>query len=209
MIFTASGVIDVARADFADELPLIRPRLNAIAPPEFLAPSRLGFPLFARRSRMSDGRRFWPDLDACARVEAFVAERGGGAFFDRSDWLRNLSPVIEAMPGRWETDVERRQEIEDELVRAREELERRVQTSVRHACLPWGVSGQITREALQRVGYQTAFANQWKGRFAVSAGDDPYFLKRLANHFIHALPGKTRRTLPFHAPRAGRSSPLA
>lgn len=209
MIFTTAEVIDVAGREFTREPQIIHPRLNATAPPEFLAPSRLGFPLFARRSRMSDGRRFWPDREACARAEAFVAERGGWAFFDRPDWRREISPVVEAMTGRWETDAERRQEIEDELAGARDELERRLQTPVRHACLPWGVSGRITREALQRVGYQTAFANQWKGRFAVSAGDDPYFLKRLNNHFIYALPGKGRRTLPFNAPRVVRSSPLA
>jgi peptidoglycan/xylan/chitin deacetylase (PgdA/CDA1 family) len=199
MIFSGRSVIGVADRDFSREPPIIRPRLNAGTPPEFLAPSRLGYPLFARRSRMSDGLRFWPDAEACARAEAFVADRDGWAFFDRPTWRKDLSPIVDAIPGRWESDAERRVEIELELVVAREELERRLQTPVRHVCLPWGVTGAVTRAALERLGFVTAFANRLSGRLAVAAGDDPFFLKRLHSRHIFALPGRGRRvftTLP-------------
>jgi len=39
----------------------------------------------------------------------------------------------------------------------------------------------------------TAFANRLSGRMAVAAGDDPFFLKRLDNRHILALPGQGRR----------------
>jgi len=40
----------------------------------------------------------------------------------------------------------------------------------------------------------TAFANRLAGRLAVAAGDDPFYLKRLDNRHIFALPGTDRRT---------------
>ena len=83
-----------------------------------------------------------------------------------------------------------------ELSAAREvELQAKLGTPVDHVCLPWGVSGPTTRAALERLGFVSAFANRWSGQYAVRAGDDPFFLKRLNGRHIFALPGKRRRTL--------------
>lgn len=193
MIFTGSDATGVVDPDFSREPQILHPRLNSGRSLEFLSPSRLGFPMFARRSRMSDGRRFWPEPDACARVEASVRDGGGAAFFARRDWRKDLAPLLAAIPGRVETDAERENEIEQELVFARDEIEHRLGTRVRHICLPWGITGSVTRRALERVGIVTAFANRLSGRLAVAAGDEPFFLKRLDNRHIFALPGRGRR----------------
>ena len=37
------------------------------------------------------------------------------------------------------------------------------------------------------------FANRLRGQHAVHAGDDPYWLKRLPNHYITRLPGRGRQ----------------
>jgi peptidoglycan/xylan/chitin deacetylase (PgdA/CDA1 family) len=195
MIFSGAiptGVVDRA---FAREPLIVHPRLNSGRLLEYLSPARLGFPMFARRSRMSDGRRFWPDPDACARVEARVRDAGGVAFLDRQDWRKELAPLLTAIHGRVETDAEREREIEQELVLARDELEARLGTRVRHICLPWGVTGTVTRRALERLGIVSAFANRLAGRLAVAAGDDPFYLKRLDNRHIFALPGRGRRRM--------------
>ena len=97
--------------------------------------------------------------------------------------------------GRWESDAEQQADMEHELVAARDELQARLAAPVRHVCLPWGVSGERTRRLLERLGFASAFANRWAGRFAVAAGDDPYFLKRLNGRHIFALPGRGRRPL--------------
>jgi len=193
MIFAGTEVTGAVDREFSREPPIIHPRLNAGRPIEFLRPSRLGYPLYVRRSRMSEGRRFWPDEEACARVEATVQAGGGWAFFDRPDWRKELSPLLAAISGRAETDAERDLEIEQEVAFARDEIEGRIGTSVRHICLPWGISGPSTRATLQRLGMATAFANRLSGRMAVGAGDDPFFLKRLDNRHIFALPGQRRR----------------
>jgi hypothetical protein len=183
MMFTGDRVLGAVGPAFAAEPRLNHPRLDAGGPPEFLEANRTGYPLFPRRSRMSEGRRFFPDPDACARAEALASGSKG------SDGL------VARVAGRWETEADQDGEIHRELTDARDELQTRLRTPVRHVCLPWGVSGPRTRGALERLGFASAFANRWGGRFAVAAGDDPFFLKRLNGRHIFALPGRGRRTL--------------
>ena len=92
-----------------------------------------------------------------------------------------------------ESAAERDRAVLEELSRSRAELcERLRTTSVRHICLPWGVAGDVTLDALRRAGYDTAFSNQWSGSLAVSADDPPYRLKRLHSRFLTHLPGRGR-----------------
>jgi hypothetical protein len=183
MIFTGDRVVGAVGPAFAAEPRLNHPRLDVAGPLEFLEADRMGYPLFPRRSRMSEGRRFLPDPDACARAEALASgpKNAGG-------------PVVRVL-GQWESEANQDAEIHRELSDARDQLQNRLRTPVRHVCLPWGVSGPRTRRALERLGFVSAFANQWGGRFAVAQGDDPFFLKRLNGRHIFALPGRGRRTL--------------
>lgn len=186
MIFSGDAVIGRTGPALAREPLLNRPRIDQAGPPEFLSPDRTGFPLFQRRSRMSDARRFLPDPVASAALEVSDAGIAPPTFAGR-------------LKGTWETEADQTREIEHELAASRDVLERRLGNPVRHICLPWGVSGRITRAALSRVGFLTAFANRMSGRFAVGAGDDPYYLKRLSERHLFALPGKGRRALTLFA----------
>ncbi len=182
MIFCGDVVTGRVGPALAREPMLNRPRLDVDGPPEFVTPDRVGFPLFHRRSRMSDALRFLPDPEACARLETSSSD------------LDRVPPFAGRVKGRWESDAERARAIERELVESRDHLEGELGTPVRHICLPWGVSGRTTRAALERTGFLTAFANRITGQFAVAPGDDPYFLKRLSERHIFALPGRGRRT---------------
>jgi hypothetical protein len=187
MIFSGDAVIGRNGPALASEPMLNRPRIDGGESLEFLTPDRLGFPLFQRRSRMSDARRFYPDPEACARLEV------------SGDNAASMVPFAGRIKGRWETEDEQRHDIEYELSAGREALETQLRTQVRQICLPWGVSGATTRAALERAGFVTAFANRLSGRFAVAAGDDPFLLKRLNERYIFALPGQGRRTLTLFA----------
>ena len=184
MIFSSDVVIARNGPALAAEPILNRPRVDGGGPLEFLSPARHGFPLFQRRSRMSDARRFFPDLHACAALEVSDAEDA-------------MPPFAGRIKGRWESSDEQVRAIEQELTDGRDALEHGLKTTVRHVCLPWGVSGRLTRAALDRLGFLTAFANRMAGSFAVSAGDDPFFLKRLNERHIFSLPGRGRRTMTF------------
>jgi hypothetical protein len=143
---------------------------------------------------MSDALRFYPDEDAGARTIAHVDANGGALFFDRPGWQAELHRVAGEAHGTSADARERDAAIEAELTGAREILEARLPGHrVDHICLPWGVAGRAARGLLERSGYRTAFANRFRGRFAVAAGDEPYALKRLSNRYIFALPGRGRR----------------
>jgi hypothetical protein len=73
MMFSGDVVIGRNGPALASEPMLNRPRADDGRDLEFLTPDRLGFPLFQRRSRMSDGRRFYPDPEECASRETLEA----------------------------------------------------------------------------------------------------------------------------------------
>ena len=197
-IFTSATVFDFVQPAFAHRPPLNRPLLDTAAGLRFVEPQELGAPLYEHRSRMSDGRRVHVSLDAHAACVAFVRREGGAAFFEQRGWRPRLGQVCgEHMggPPPVESEDEQRRAIEEELDRSRAELETRLAARVRHVCFPWGVSGRIAADALKRLGFESAVANRWQGTFAVRPGDDPFWLKRLPNRYVTALPGRGRRTL--------------
>ena len=200
-IFTTATVDDFVQPGY-DATPLLnRPQLSPgsrVAQgfgPAFLTPADLGAPIYGMRSRMSDGRRALVSREAHARCVELVSREGGAPFFARSDWRGRLEAVVAAAPPpALESEQDQDRAIEDELAHSREILNDRLKTqSVAHICLPWGISGTRTEAALKRTGYRTAFANRLRGRHAVHAGDDPYWLKRLPNHYITRLPGRGRQ----------------
>ncbi len=196
-IFTSASPVDFVTPGYEQRPVLNRPRLNGSeSAPRFVEATELGAPLYEQRSRMSDGRRSLVPLEAHAACVTYVASQGGAAYFQRPDWRSQLTQIVSrhTTEVRLETDEEHQRAIEVELDRARAELNSRLATTVRHVCLPWGVSGGVTAKALQRLGFETAIANRWRGMFAVRPGDDPFWLKRLPNRYILSLPGGGRRT---------------
>lgn len=193
MIFCKPRIVDVLRPDRPPDLYFSRPRLNMTDPPLFLANDRFGYPLFPRRSRMSDALRYLPDDAAVEKVESFVTNNGGAAFFAHPSWRSRLKPLLASVTGRSESDEEHRRAIEHELLAGRDVLEARLGKKVRHLCLPWGVTGQVATHLIKKTGFETAVANRWRGQYGVRSGDHPHFLKRLPHRHIFALPGEGRR----------------
>src|SRR5579872_824474 len=93
MVFAAPVLIDFVSPAFRRESLLNRPRVDRGGPACFLDPAALGAPLYVRRSGMSDALRFYPDEEVRERTIAYVRERGGERFFERSDWRADLRRV--------------------------------------------------------------------------------------------------------------------
>lgn len=194
-VFTGTIRTGFVTPDYASTLFLNRPQLSPPPSLRFVTPRDLGAPLYAARSRMSDGVRIQADGDSHARCTALVASHGGAAFFERPDWRQQLETAAGTPDVSRETEAEHQAAIENELADSRDMLNAKLGVaSVRHICLPWGVSGRRTAAALKRVGYATAFANRLRGLHAVQSGDDPFWLKRLPNKYVFTLPGRGRRT---------------
>jgi hypothetical protein len=194
-IFASAEVEDFVQPGYAVTPLLNRPQLSPPPSLAFVTPADLGAPLYGMRSRMSDGRRALVSRDGYAGCVELVAREGGAPFFARADWRTRLAAIVAAAPpAPFESADDQSRAIEDELARSRSVLNDRLRTgSVAHICLPWGISGAQTERMLKRTGYQSAFANRLRGQHAVHAGDDPYWLKRLPNHYITRLPGRGRR----------------
>ena len=193
-VFTSSEVEDFVQPGYAATPLLNRPQRSAPRPLTFLTPADLGAPIYGMRSRMADARRAHVSPDAHARCVALVASEGGAAFFSRPDWRATLQTAAASPVAPLESAEAQARTIEDELAASRAILNDRLKTrSVAHICLPWGISSALTAAILKRTGYRTAFANRLRGQHAVHAGDDPYWLKRLPNHYITRLPGRGRQ----------------
>jgi hypothetical protein len=194
-IFASCDVEDFVQPGY-EATPLLN-RPQRVAPPAraFVTPADLGAPIYGMRSRMSDGRRALVPAAVHEACVNFVAREGGAAFFARPDWRNRLNGLVaSANLPEFESEDQQLGAIEDELARSRSILNARLKTqTVSHICLPWGISGARTEAMLKRTGYQTAFANRLPGQHAVHAGDDPYWLKRLPNHYITRLPGRGRQ----------------
>src|SRR5262249_9765914 len=137
---------------------LNRPQLSPLPSLRFLQPEELGAPLYTARSRMSDARRVEVPEKLRQECIALVASEGGAEFFERLDWQERLGDVVNRANGRAGGDVEcdsdRLRAIDEELERGRSILNDRLHTTtVRHICLPWGVSSAETEAALKRTGY--------------------------------------------------------
>jgi Polysaccharide deacetylase len=194
-IFASCEVEDFVQPGYETTPLLNRPQTSAPPTLEFVTPADLGAPIYGMRSRMSDGPRALVPRDVHDACVNLVAREGGASFFARPDWRNRLTSLVaDGNEPAFESDDEQRRAIEGELARSRSILNARLKTqSVSHLCLPWGISGTRTAAMLKRAGYQTAFANRLRGQHAVHAGDDPYWLKRLPNHYITRLPARGRQ----------------
>jgi hypothetical protein len=192
--FCSAEPVGFVTPAFARDPLLNRPLVSSDGPPRFLAPTDLGAPLYARRSRLSDGRRYLPDPAVSARTTEFVNAQGGAGFFARRDWERALRDAMPRARGAFESPHDQVRAIERELVDGREQLESRLGKPVLHLALPWGVSGRITRSLLERAGYRAAFADRLFHGRTVRQGDDPFWLMRLNAKYIPCLPGRGRRS---------------
>jgi peptidoglycan/xylan/chitin deacetylase (PgdA/CDA1 family) len=193
-IFCSDRTVGFVTPDYARETILDRPLISEAGPPRFLEPDALGAPLYARRSRMSDGRRFLVHPEVVSAARAHVAEHGGAAFFARPDWRSDLERALPQRQGDFETEDAQRAAIEEELDRCRSVLHAQLGTSaVRHIALPWGIAGAVARDALRRSGYGTAYLEEMFGRQGVRPGGDPYRIMRLNGKYLQCLPGRGRR----------------
>jgi hypothetical protein len=194
MMFGGDEIVDFVRPGFEQEPILNRPITAMNGHVATVGPDALGTPLYVRRSRMSDARRYVADEGVAERCRRQVADGGGPRFFDRPDWRRELETIAAAGRGSFESDEARATTIRDELANGRALLNERLGTNtVKHVALPWGISGSLTRQALEATGHVTAFAERPLLRRAIRAGDDRFQLMRLNGRFLTCLPGRGRQ----------------
>jgi peptidoglycan/xylan/chitin deacetylase (PgdA/CDA1 family) len=126
-----------------------------------------------------------------------VADAGGEAFFERSDWEARLRDVFhrERVRGRLETRAEQAAAIRRELADARRLIEERLGRPAVHLCYPWHASGPTARRLAAEAGYETAFCGKVAGVPITLPGGDLHAIARLGEDYVELLPGSGRATL--------------
>jgi hypothetical protein len=197
MIFTGAEAIGFVTPDYVREPLLSRPLATIDGRATFLPPEALGTPLYLRRSRMTDGRRYLSDERVGARCREHVARSGGARFFDRPAWRQELEAIAADRStdvDAFESDAAHADAIRTELAEGRALLNEQLgSTTVRHIALPWGIAGETTRRALAATGHEIAFTERPLRSRVVRAGDDRYELMRLNGKFLTCVPGRGRK----------------
>jgi hypothetical protein len=194
MIFGGDELLDFVTPAYSREPYLNHPVTTLNGAVASVDSDALGTPLYLRRSRMSDARRYFADQDTAERCRRHVADHGGESFFDGPNWRGELRSIAAGATGRFEEDEERTASIRRELADGRALLNDKLGTTgVKHVALPWGISGAVTRDALEATGHVTAFAERPLLRRGIRAGDDRFQLMRLNNKFLTCLPGRRRQ----------------
>jgi hypothetical protein len=194
MIFAGDEIAGFVTPSFAREPLLNRPVAVLNDHVEPIAPDALGTPLYVRRSRMSDARRYFADPAVADRCRDRVARNGGPEFFSRPGWENELRGVAAGAAGTFESDEGRLASIRKELADGRALLNEKLgTTTVRDVALPWGIAGSLTEKALADTGHRLAFAQRPLQRHGIHAGDNRYRLSRLNGKYVTCLPGHGRR----------------
>ena len=193
-MFSDHHLIGFVAPEYVREPLLDRPLAPANGAVHFVEPDALGTPLYLRRSRMSDARRFVADERVADRCRDHVRRQGGADFFKRAGWRQELQNIAQTSAGVVETEGAQAAAIREELALGRAMLNEKLGTTrVRHVALPWGIAGEVTRRALAETGHETAFAERPFKRRGVHAGDDRFQLMRLNSKFLTCLPGRGRQ----------------
>lgn len=162
----------------------------------------VGMPIFESAPRLSGRPRYLEDDRLRIACVTHVAERGGAAFFARRGAYRELFAVARrrqaelGQAGRFETDAEREEQLEQEIVRSKLWLEEQMPGhGVRHFCYPWWTGCDRTIAISRSVGYVSNFWGVLPGRRTNRPGDDPFGIVRLPDAYLLRLPGSGRQSL--------------
>ncbi|MBN1155418.1 polysaccharide deacetylase family protein [candidate division KSB1 bacterium] len=162
---------------------------------------RFGMPIYEYASRFSDHYRLIPDEALTQMCIDYVNGHGGEDFFKQPHWKQKLTEQVNqyraAQPEHdaYESDEERRTQIQDELLRSKNVIEERLQNKqVKHFAFPWNEAGQETLKILPILGFSTAYIGMSKLSSELMELPDLKVIRRVTGDFIRCLPGKGRRS---------------
>lgn len=159
-----------------------------------------GTPLHAWGPRYGAAPAFREAPEVVRACVERVAEEGGDAFFEASDWRARLrSTLAEARRSfggpRRESPAEQRAAILADLLESQRSLEARLRGKrVRHFCFPWYQGSQLAADASREAGF---LSNAWGSLppgYAARALQ-PLAIPRLSPVYAWRLPGRGRRPL--------------
>jgi peptidoglycan/xylan/chitin deacetylase (PgdA/CDA1 family) len=159
-----------------------------------------GRPIYEWAPAMRSNKRYLEDEELGNQCVDFVLRNGGDSFFTRSGWRQLLKGHMrdftkkEGNNGRFQSASERFKEIREDLLQSKKLIESKLDKEVKHLCYPWYEGGDLSVKASKEIGFICNYWGILKNRSINRVGDDPYYVVRINNDYIHTLPGKGRES---------------
>ncbi len=198
-IFTGDKIVDFLNpSSFNEKLGLSIPVVRSGG--GFFRLASPGSPLYETDSRMSESLRYFDDEELRQRCVDYAARRGGGEFFSRRGWRRELygfagRVVKERRGGYFEDEARRRDEILHSLSESKKLLGEKLGKNVSHLAYPWGCGGKTSVELSRKAGYLTNFWGPLRRARISLPGINPYYIPRLKDDYLFRLPGRGRKSI--------------
>lgn len=161
---------------------------------------KLGTPIFQYAPRLTGQPRYVDNPEVREACTTWIESQGAETFFNRPSWKKELTHYFHSVQAKsvvetYESEQETRQQMLNDLVKAKEVLSERLNKPVRHLCYPWGVGSQLAVQLSQEAGYVSNFWVSLDHRNTNRPGDSPFYIPRLKDDYLFRLPGKGRHSL--------------
>lgn len=142
--------------------------------------ARPGAPIFEQGCELVS-ERFIPHGEFMDMCVEYVMKQGGIRFFEKENWKEEMFHLVSTYGGergRYETEKEREERIDEELKTSKEIIEETIghDKKVHFFAYPFGAHHFDLIEHLKKLGYIGAFTSHSDGNFM---GEDPYLLNRM------------------------------
>jgi hypothetical protein len=160
-----------------------------------------GRPIYQSAPAMSGKRRYIEDQELSQACISFVDDNGDVFYFDRPRWRKALSNLVRdfakknPQSGHCQTLEETYDEIRQDLWQSKTTIEQRLDKQVKHLCFPWYEGSKLAVKASREVGYSCNYWGILNRRAINGPGTNPYYLARINDDYILALPGNKRMSL--------------
>jgi hypothetical protein len=160
-----------------------------------------GRPIYQSAPAMSGKRRYIEDQKLSQACISFVDDNGDVLYFDRPRWRKALSNLVRdfakknPQSGHCQTLEETYDEIRQDLWQSKTTIEQRLDKQVKHLCFPWYEGSKLAVKASSEVGYSCNYWGILNRRAINGPGTNPYYLARINDDYILALPGNKRMSL--------------
>ena len=199
-IFTSPKIIDFYNPN-QTRLPLwTLPLVQTDAVGSWIENANWGAAIYTYTSRLSDNKRYHPDVAIQKYLVSQVAENGGKDFFKKKNWHQQLQHFVveykqqHPLHDKYESDDEQGTAIQEELLFSKQLIEKNLPGKrVQYFSYPWNQSGQLAEIQLNECGYVTDFGGLQTKQTANNESSKYYYINRVSGDFIKRLSGKGRK----------------
>lgn len=162
---------------------------------------KLGLPIYESDSNLSATKNYIPNEIVDKNCIKFVEDNGGENFFSSRGWRKRLLKIYNSSKSEFEKErqyrskKDRLNEIANDLLLSKKEIELKLKKNVEHLCFPWYKASSDTVNIAKEVGFNSCYWGIVENKSINKVGDNPFYIKRINSNYIFCLPGKKRKSI--------------